>query len=129
MVSIQFELGKILVFLCFCIVLLRVVCGHKHCDNVRSLTFFYSQENPGPVAGRRGGGGMLEGAMNTLQVWMHPLGICKISNSDMLISTLKRATPYPIHVLPLLATINFQKCMYVQDVLCTGTKRCVELKC
>jgi len=31
---------------------------------------------------------------------LRTLGICKISNTNMLISMLKRATPYPIHVLP-----------------------------
>ena len=33
---------------------------------------------------------------------MHPLGICRISKTDILISQLKSATPYRIHILSLL---------------------------
>jgi len=29
------------------------------------------------------------GAVSPLQIWMHPLGICKISNTNMLVSQIK----------------------------------------
>jgi hypothetical protein len=46
--------------------------------------------------------GLQVGALHPLQTWMHPLGICKISKTDVLISSLKtHATPYGIHMLPL----------------------------
>jgi len=46
--------------------------------------------------------GVQVGAMHPLQIWMHPLGICKISQTNMLISQLqkKSATSYGINVLP-----------------------------
>jgi hypothetical protein len=43
------------------------------------------------------------GAMHPQQIWMHPLRFCKISKTNLLIRPLKKpATPYRIHVLPLL---------------------------
>jgi hypothetical protein len=48
--------------------------------------------------------GVQLGAMHSLQTWMHPPGICKMSKTNMLIIPLKKsATTYFIHVSPLLS--------------------------
>ena len=58
----------------------------------------------------------------------HPLGICRISKTNMLIRLLKkRATLYCIHVLPMLnrrgwKQLNFKN---VQDVMCSVIERIV----
>jgi hypothetical protein len=54
------------------------------------------------------------------QIWMHPLGICKISKTNMLISPLKSCDTVPHRDAasvepPWLETIHFQKCIYMQD--------------
>ena len=42
------------------------------------------------------------GAIHPLRIWMHPLGICKVSDSRADWPAKNRATPNRIHVLPLL---------------------------
>jgi hypothetical protein len=54
------------------------------------------------------------GAVHPLQIWMHPLGICKIEKKNMLISMLKtRDTgPHPRAAsveTPRLEITDFQK--------------------
>jgi hypothetical protein len=76
------------------------------------------------------------GALNPLQIWMFPLGICKTSKANTLTSPLKKK---PFHNLPdpraasvgapWLETVHFQKHMYMQDVLCSAVERIVQLKC
>jgi hypothetical protein len=64
------------------------------------------------------------GAVYPLQICMHPLGICKMAKTNMLISPLKTCDnlPHP-HVASLepawLETGNFEKCTYVRGVLCS----------
>lgn len=69
-----------------------------------------------------------------LQIWLHLLGICKISKTNKLISLLKKWTPYDIQVLPPLnfqgwTTAHFQKCMCMQDVLDNVIEHITKLKC
>jgi hypothetical protein len=57
---------------------------------------------------------------------MHPTGICKISKTN--ISPIKNArhVPHPRVASvepPWLETTHFQKCMYMQDVLCNVIER------
>jgi len=62
--------------------------------------------------------------MCPLKIWMHPLGICKISKPNMLISLLtKHSAPLYSHVssvepLRLEKETHFQKCTFMQDFLC-----------
>jgi hypothetical protein len=59
-----------------------------------------------------------------MQIWMRQLGICKILNTNLLISPVINAR----HPLPdphaasveqtALEATHFQKCVYMQDVLC-----------
>ena len=65
-------------------------------------------------------------AIHPLQIWVHPLGISKISKTDMMISPLKTCDtllyPHIVSVeLPSLEATHFQKYMSVQDVLCNVT--------
>jgi hypothetical protein len=60
-------------------------------------------------------------AMQSLQIWVNPLGILKILNTNMLISLVKMWTPCRIPVLPLLncrgwKLLILNKWMYIQDV-------------
>jgi hypothetical protein len=65
--------------------------------------------------------------MYPLKIWMQPLGFCKISKKNMLISPPKNVQQhtYP-HVgsveLPCLGTTHFKSCMYIQDILCDVTE-------
>jgi len=68
------------------------------------------------------------GAVTLLQIWMHPLGICKISKTNMHISQLTTCDTLPHSPLasferPRLDTTHFQGCMYRQDALPTVTER------
>ena len=58
------------------------------------------------------------GALHALQIWMQPLGICKISNTNTLISPLKTCDtlqhPRVASIEPpWLETTHFQICMYM----------------
>jgi hypothetical protein len=75
------------------------------------------------------------GAINPLQIWMSPLGICKISEANMLTNPLKEkkkfhSLPHPrvaSFVPPRLDKTHFQKCMYMQDVLCNVVESIMQL--
>jgi hypothetical protein len=65
--------------------------------------------------------GVEVGAMYPLQIWVHPLAICKISETNTLIS----ATPYRIHPSPLLNRRGWKK-ISVKHV-CIGRVVCAVL--
>jgi hypothetical protein len=68
--------------------------------------------------------GVQVGAVRPLQNLMHPLGICKISKTSILISPLKTCDNVPHSSFapdepPWLEATHFQKYEYLQDVLCS----------
>jgi len=67
-------------------------------------------------------------AIHPQQIWFYPLGICKISKTNMLVSPLTNVQqPTPSIVVsvepPWLETTYFQKCMHMQDILCNSVRR------
>ena len=67
--------------------------------------------------------GVQVGAVRPLQNLMHPLGICKISKTNLLISPIKTRDNVPQPSVapdepPWLEAKHFQKYKYLQDVLC-----------
>jgi hypothetical protein len=65
-------------------------------------------------------------AVGPLKVWMHPLGICKVSNTHADQLAKQRATTYRIHVLPLLNSRGWKQpifYIYMLYILCSVTER------
>ena len=76
-----------------------------------------------------------EGATHPLQIWMHPLGIFKISRTNMMISPLKKkknvlhptASTCYLCWTAAVGKTHFQKCTYKQDIMRNVIRRITHL--
>ena len=64
----------------------------------------------GPVASE-----VQVGAMHPPQIWMHPLGICKMPNTNMLISPLKNVPHPTAAMLPLLKLRRWEQLIFKNE--------------
>ena len=120
-------------------VILHCTCSHCWTINTRDLTLLYKVSYLHSEVNKRSLYLLLFPNVNNFLVPVfeagpRPLGICRISKNKPADQPAKRATPYRIHVLPLLnhcawKQLIFYKSMYMQGALCRVIERIMQLKC